>query len=190
MQELYIPDTVIPHRLREVSAQPSFISEMEKIHKRPSPSTKNRIFTSEIETSHKRPLASERIEINLKCPPNKRSLTSERIESKLNNPPPQGKATVYMFCEQKGFGFLHVDDYTKRIFFRKENVNRLDIKNGDKCLYTINSQDPSQTKAKSVMFFIWETKEMSRNSDSHNMKSSHSEDFASALQKHIEKIEA
>jgi hypothetical protein len=74
---------------------------MEKNHKRSSPSTKNRIFTSEIETSNKRPLASERIEINLKYPPNKRPLTSERIESKLNNPPPQGKATVYMFCEQK-----------------------------------------------------------------------------------------
>jgi hypothetical protein len=82
-----------------------------------------------------------------------------------------------------------VDEYTKYILFRKENANCLDIKNGDKCLYTINRQDPSQTKEKSVIFLIWETKEISGNSDSHNMKSSHSEDLASALQKDIEQIE-
>ncbi len=81
----------------------------------------------------------------------------EKIEKKSKKewkqyPPEKGTAIVFKYLNSKGYGFLHIEPGVKEIYFRKEVCNKQSFEEGDTCSFTIDSNDSTRTKAKTVTF--------------------------------------
>ena len=74
------------------------------------------------------------------------------IQEWKQQPPEEGTAILSRYFESKGFGFLHMNPGVKEIYFRKEICDTESFREGDTCSFTIDSRDPTGTKAKKVTF--------------------------------------
>lgn len=94
---------------------------------------------------------------NVQCGKREREeyTSPEKIEYKVKRewkqyPPQTGNAIVLRYFNAQGYGFLHIEPGVKEIYFRKEVCNKQCFKEGDRCSFTIDSNDSTGTKAKRV----------------------------------------